>query len=1478
MNNINNNSKLRNKIGNLISIKSTDSSISAKKGAKCCDISKYVSENDVEDFFSQENDSEFLPMSLDIDIDELKEKLNSSNNYDEFNIHIEQNGIYLAKSLIDVLKSDFEEFKEKAIDKAIDYVEKISDKFRYLNRTSREIFNDRGSWNLFITRYFLSGKSLLNRKRINAPLLFYPVELEIHKGKVKTIVKRDDTPVLNEKLIAFLLKEQGKEYKYLSQFKSVKNVNELIEKITSVIDIKIIKGTKNDLSFYNFDVLSFSSDDNNLFLNDGLSLGIYEPTGGKLKEDLEHLVNNNLYDSIFDSNTVATYEDIENEDNFDRPIFQISKLDIYQKYAVRSSLKQNTIIHGPPGTGKSEVITNIIANVISSGKKIMMVSEKKPALDVLEKRLGCLNIFILKMYEHKNKNDFYESICNLFQFIGNSWMSKTSKHNSINNLEREATYLNNLDRHHKFINRVNEVCEMESCEIEGRSFLTFCKEIKNLWGSIEEFFSFSNSGFIEEIDSFMDKYQLNGNNFFKLIFQFCEFLKNNNLNSQEAFNNFIADVSSLKEIKMKFNITYFDHQKIAEIQKNQEFLNEFFKSNFLYEKKLRENPFWFCSMVSSYQNFKNHSRGLINPQILKDFNKLHENISTFLNVFDKLKDSEKKYFLDVFLTQYKIEEKKPFSKIFYKKHLSDKDLLSIDLMKKMVSYDFESIDDFEYIYRNSHFFEPISIIYHFNNNIFNKKYLEFIEKSFDSVPFIFWEMLEKFSIDFDKFSQTKQLLSIYQEFIERFPHLKDKKFLNEYIKSIDNIKWDKFAIFIKYHIKNMLISELSSLNDSEKKYIEKAISVAFFKKRPGIFKYIDKFKDALLKLFPIVISLPNTIAMYIPLEKNYYDYGVYDEASQMFLEKGYPLLYRCGINIIAGDDKQLKPSNFFQSTNDVNDDEYEDNVDDLDVQESLLDRAKSSTWNVTMLKNHYRSEKKELISFSNEHIYNNELNFASLNKDNHISGIEIIDVDGFFDNQINKKEAGMVISLLSKYVNEYDSILVITSNIKQRQYLDALICSHNFCDNDVFEKYNLDNKISIINIENVQGNEADLVIFSLCYGKKDKDSLVYARFGPFISDGGKNRLNVAVTRAKKKMIVVKSLYADDINVSNESNHDLTCFKKFISFLDSEKQKLFDDNTQVNDSDEKKLFDSIFEEEVFYSLKPLINKNKYCLKTQYEVGSKLIDIVIFDKIKNNIALGIEVDCWRSYSNFQKRILEIYNQKFLESRGYNIFRVLELDWENSKDIVLDNILFQLKEYEIKEFNSIKNNNTYLEEKIFDQVEEVNQENKKFIELDNFDVDDKSKKKLFQSTFEEEVFYLLEPLIDKNKYCLKTQYEIGGKFVDIVVIDKVKNTLALGIEVDGWRYHSDYKQRILDLNRQKFLESKGCNIFRVLEIKWNDSKKSVLNEILLYLKEYEKNILNYTKNHFSTLEPKKDEKNPNYSDEIYNLENFEVENYEE
>ena len=151
MNNINNNSKLRNKIGNLISIKSTDSSISAKKGAKCCDISKYVSENDVEDFFSQENDIEFLPMSLDIDIDELKEKLNSSNNYDEFNIHIEQNGIYLAKSLIDVLKSDFEEFKEKAIDKAIDYVEKISDKFRYLNRTSREIFNDRGSCCLLYT-------------------------------------------------------------------------------------------------------------------------------------------------------------------------------------------------------------------------------------------------------------------------------------------------------------------------------------------------------------------------------------------------------------------------------------------------------------------------------------------------------------------------------------------------------------------------------------------------------------------------------------------------------------------------------------------------------------------------------------------------------------------------------------------------------------------------------------------------------------------------------------------------------------------------------------------------------------------------------------------------------------------------------------------------------------------------------------------------------------------------------------------------------------------------------------------------------------------------------------------------------------------------------------------------------------------------------------------------------------------------------
>lgn len=290
-------------------------------------------------------------------------------------------------------------------------------------------------------------------------------------------------------------------------------------------------------------------------------------------------------------------------------------------------------------------------------------------------------------------------------------------------------------------------------------------------------------------------------------------------------------------------------------------------------------------------------------------------------------------------------------------------------------------------------------------------------------------------MDINKYHETKRLINIFNEFINKFPFLKYSFSFNSEIKDFKKINWNKFDLFLKDYIKEVILIKLYSLSKEDKDFVREAINVSKVSKKKGIYKYIEKYSSALKMLFPIWISRPEQISMYTQLESGIFDYGIFDEASQMFLERAYPLLFRNKINIIAGDQNQLRPSNFFTSRFE-NDGEQELEINDLDIEESLLDRSKASSWNNVILKNHYRSDKKELIAFSNEFIYNNELNFASLNNnENNISGVEVINVDGFFKDKYNFEEANKTIELLNKYCDVYESILVVTANSSQALYL-----------------------------------------------------------------------------------------------------------------------------------------------------------------------------------------------------------------------------------------------------------------------------------------------------------------------------------------------------------------------------------------------------------------------------------------------------------
>ncbi|MDE7112074.1 MAG: hypothetical protein K2N92_00590, partial [Malacoplasma sp.] len=372
-----------------------------------------------------------------------------------------------------------------------------------------------------------------------------------------------------------------------------------------------------------------------------------------------------------------------------------------------------------------------------------------------------------------------------------------------------------------------------------------------------------------------------------------------------------------------------------------------------------------------------------------------------------------------------------------------------------------------------------------------------------------------------------------------------------------------------------------------------------------------------------------------------------------------------------GDDKQLKPTDFFTSR----DDEEESEIDDLDQQESLLDRAKSSSWNELMLQNHYRSQSKELIEFSSNYIYDKKLNYASKNGKQNFKALKVINVNGNFINSKNIEEAKYVIKILKENVNNYKSILVITFNSVQSSYISSLLINSKETDPEITNKY-LSQEIEVVNLENVQGNEADLVIMSIGYGRKNDDQKIRATFGALIQDGGKNRLNVAITRAKLKMIVLKSLSASDIKSS--ANQNLMIFKEFLAYLDSiemnrkreeESIKRFD--TTVLDELNKTIFNDVYK---------IVYPHNLSLIPNYNVGNKTIDIAIVNPSTNTVVLGLLIEKWNlKISEFDKlKILD--DQKFLEARGYKILRIMEHEWNYNKKLVIKSILEGIKSFVI------------------------------------------------------------------------------------------------------------------------------------------------------------------------------------------------------
>lgn len=318
----------------------------------------------------------------------------------------------------------------------------------------------------------------------------------------------------------------------------------------------------------------------------------------------------------------------------------------------------------------------------------------------------------------------------------------------------------------------------------------------------------------------------------------------------------------------------------------------------------------------------------------------------------------------------------------------------------------------------------------------------------------------------------------------------------------------------------------------------------------------------LMALRPIWLMNPDVASRVLPRRARLFDVVIYDEASQMLVEHAVPTLFRAGRVVISGDEKQMPPSAFFAARMESDEDEETDDGDGEEASEAEL-TAREETWNqreikdcpdllqlgrgvlpATTLQVHYRSKYRELIGFSNAAFYHGTLSVPARHPDAEVRRampIEVIRVDGVYENQTNIAEAEKVVEVLGRMWSlppaRRPTVGVATFNRKQADVVEDAIARRASGDPDFLAAWRQecerirdaeDVGFFVKNVENVQGDERDVIVFSTTFGYDGKGRF-RRHFGVLGQAGGERRLNVAVTRAKEKIVLLTSMPVEKVS-------------------------------------------------------------------------------------------------------------------------------------------------------------------------------------------------------------------------------------------------------------------------------------------------------------------------------------------------------------
>ena len=431
----------------------------------------------------------------------------------------------------------------------------------------------------------------------------------------------------------------------------------------------------------------------------------------------------------------------------------------------------------------------------------------------------------------------------------------------------------------------------------------------------------------------------------------------------------------------------------------------------------------------------------------------------------------------------------------------------------------------------------------------------------------------------------------------------------------------------------------------------------------SIRKLFDQIPTLLSRMCPCMLMSPLSVAQFIDTDADKFDLIVFDEASQMPTYEAVGAIARGKNVIIVGDPKQMPPTSFF-SVNTID----EDNIEMEDL-ESILDDCLALSIPSKYLLWHYRSKHESLIAFSNSEYYDNKLmTFPS--PDNIESKVRIVNINGYYDkgkSRQNRAEAQAVVDEIARRLRSEElrkkSIGVVTFSIVQQALIEDLL-------SDLFIFYpeletlalECDEPLFIKNLENVQGDERDVILFSVGYGP-DAEGRVSMNFGPLNRAGGERRLNVAVSRARYEMIIYSTLRSDMIDLNRTSSIGVAGLKRFLEYAEKGTRSTIS-------SVPRQLSEATASIETIIADR--LRSLGYTVHTDIGCSGYKIDIGIVDtENTSNYQLGIICDGKNYKRTKTARDREIVQNNVLKALGWDIYRIWTMDWWEKPDEVMATI---------------------------------------------------------------------------------------------------------------------------------------------------------------------------------------------------------------